>query len=68
MRFFSKGRKYSEYVMIPILALNLRFFNVQTAQNAEDIKILAGKIKNIAEEVAGTPYPDAEIMFNQRNI
>jgi len=42
------------------LALILRHFIVRTTQNAEEIKILY--------EVAGTPYPEVEIMFNERSM
>jgi len=57
---FYLGYKYAEYVLTPILALTLRHFNVRTDQNAQDIKILY--------EVAGTPYPEVEIMFNERSV
>jgi len=54
------GYKYSECVLIPLLALTLRHFTVHTNQRAQDIQLLY--------EVAGTPYPEVEIMFRKRSI
>jgi len=42
------------------LALTLRHFNVHTNQRAEDVQLLY--------EVGGTPYPEVEIIFRERNI
>jgi len=53
------GMKYSECVLLAALSMTLKEFSVHTNQKADDIKILY--------EVAGTPFPDVEIIFKQRN-